>query len=129
MEIGFIIGFILLISGIVTWRKSNDENVISVGFIFSYIGIWLFIIFGVLSLFKREIVPINLNILTGAIIGVITGIITGSLNLYFWMDEETFKKKQTPEEAIGGVGLGLFGAIFSIFIGIIIGALIGKFWG
>ena len=129
MELGLIIGVIILICGILLWRISSEENSVFWGFIFSFIGIWLFLIFGFLSLFKRDILPFNFNFLWGIIIGTITGVIAGSTNLSFWTFEEVFQKNQTPEEGIGGAGLGCFGAIFSVVLGILIGALIGKFWG
>jgi len=129
MEFGFIIGLIVLISGILLWRITKGENVIFWGFIISYIGIWVFLIFGFLSLFKIDILPFKFNFLWGIIIGALTGIIAGFTNLYFWTFEEVFQKNQTPEEGIGGAGLGCFGALFSVVLGILIGALIGKFWG
>ncbi len=129
MELGFIIGAIILIAGILLWRISSEENFVFWGFIFSYIGIWLSLIFGFLSLFKRDIFPFNFNFIWGIIIGAITGVITGFTNLYFWTFEEVFQKNQTPEEGIGGAGLGCLGGIFSVVLGTLIGSLIGKFWG
>lgn len=129
MEFLFIIGLIVLISGILLWRISSEENPVFWGFIFSYIGIWLSLIFGFLSLFKRDIFPFNFNFLWGIIIGALTGVIAGFTNLSFWAFEEVFQKNQTPEEGIGGAGLGCLGGLFSVVLGIITGALIGKFWG
>lgn len=129
MEIGFIIGIILcFIGGGILNKKgitSRDNNIRLFGFVVSYIGIWFFMIFGALSLFKRGIISIRLNLLTGAIIGTVTGGIAGLMNLAFWIAADYLP----PEDNIASVGLGCFGAILSVLFGIIIGALIGKFWG
>jgi hypothetical protein len=129
MEIGFIIGIVLFFMGLGILNEkgvtSRDNNIRLLGFVISYIGIWFFMIFGALSLFKREIISIRLNLLTGAIIGAVSGGVAGLMNLVFWMAADYFP----PEDNLASVGLGCFGGFLSVLLGIIIGALIGKFWG
>jgi hypothetical protein len=100
--------------------QPEDENIILIGFLLMYTGLWLVIISGINILHDIGILPFRFNVIVGAF----TGAILGLYSLYFWMlSDDKYEKKPALGEPIGGAFIGCFGLIFSIVAGIILGLI------
>ena len=134
--IGLLVGTVFLTVSIVIWlylRRYkalgySGEDIQLVGFGFAYVGLWFFLLCGFIVLTKKGIIPLRLNLITGLLAGLMTGVITALFNFIFWISApDRYAHKQTPEEAIGGVGLAVITGFFSVFIGVVIGIILGIF--
>jgi len=120
-------GLLLLFTDIIFrfyMKKKTDlileryENHVLAFYILGTLGLWLSLLS--ISLMAFKILRFSPDFLI--LFGFITGTISSIRSFSFWaLSEDIYLKKQSPEESLGGVGLGCLGIILFPLLGSILG--------
>jgi hypothetical protein len=128
LSLGFTLpGLILLLLELVFRREMKKksalvlekyENHVLVFYIIGTIGMWLLLLS--ITLIGYKILRFSPDFLI--LFGFISGVIASFRSFKFWaLSEDIFLKKHSPEESLGGVGLGCIGIILFPLAGTILG--------
>ena len=131
MIIGLAVGAILLVAGglaAVSLRRkatldARDENISLLGFLATYLGSWLVPAFALAWLNRTAALPRWVD-------AIVIGILFVATCLYqflYWTSppgQDRLQRRLSPEESIGGVGLGCFGIVVNLGVAGVFGLVL-----